>query len=254
MPTERLYFADAYLREAPAHPDDLPAVDASFEALIADPQIEAVVTALVLSGDRICEPDVKWPVLREYQKHRVCTLLDPTKDPLGKGFHTLQAMIAIGSGGVFGKGLMAGVQKLFYVPEPHTDFIFAVTAESTGFVGSLLLFSAISLWLLIVLDMTAKPLIWPTLAPEVSTSMMSRSIISWPRRLTRSASSMMFRARSRTSPEASGWREMIASWLAGKLAASPHWVSRVAVRSTGSRSRWRISKLTFPRGTTKVSG
>jgi rod shape determining protein RodA len=94
------------------------------------------ITALVLSGDRICEPDVKWPVLRDYQKHRVCTLLDPTKDPLGKGFHTLQGMIAIGSGGVDGKGFMKGTQThLEFIPERTTDFIFAAFAEEFGLVG-----------------------------------------------------------------------------------------------------------------------
>ncbi|MDO9316293.1 MAG: FtsW/RodA/SpoVE family cell cycle protein, partial [Burkholderiaceae bacterium] len=56
------------------------------------------IAALVLSGDAICEPGVKWPMLRDYQKNRVCTLLDPTTDPLGKGFHIIQGMIAIGSG------------------------------------------------------------------------------------------------------------------------------------------------------------
>ncbi|WP_298827030.1 rod shape-determining protein RodA [uncultured Piscinibacter sp.] len=94
------------------------------------------VTALVLSGDRICESDVKWPVLRDYQKHRVCTLLDPSKDPLGKGFHTLQGMIAIGSGGIEGKGFMKGTQThLEFIPERTTDFIFAGFSEEFGLVG-----------------------------------------------------------------------------------------------------------------------
>jgi rod shape determining protein RodA len=94
------------------------------------------ITALVMSGDRICEPGVKWPVLRDYQKHRVCTLLDPTKDPLGKGFHTLQGMIAIGSGGIEGKGFMKGTQThLEFIPERTTDFIFAAFSEEFGLVG-----------------------------------------------------------------------------------------------------------------------
>ena len=62
------------------------------------------IAALVATGDRICEPDVAWPMLRDYQKNRVCTLLDPTTDPLGKGFHIIQGEIAIGSGGTGGKG------------------------------------------------------------------------------------------------------------------------------------------------------
>jgi rod shape determining protein RodA len=94
------------------------------------------ITALVMSGDRICEPDVKWPLMREYQKHRVCTLLDPTTDPLGKGFHIIQGMIAIGSGGVDGKGFMKGTQThLEFIPERTTDFIFAAFSEEFGLIG-----------------------------------------------------------------------------------------------------------------------
>jgi len=94
------------------------------------------ITALVLSADRICEPDVQWPLLREYQKHRVCTLLDPGKDPLGKGFHIIQGMIAIGSGGVHGKGFMKGTQThLEFIPERTTDFIFAAYSEEFGLIG-----------------------------------------------------------------------------------------------------------------------
>jgi rod shape determining protein RodA len=98
------------------------------------------ITALVMSGDAICEPGVKWPVLHDYQKQRVCTLLDPTKDPLGKGFHTLQGMIAIGSGGIEGKGFMKGTQThLEFIPERTTDFIFAAFSEEFGLVGCVLL-------------------------------------------------------------------------------------------------------------------
>ncbi len=94
------------------------------------------ITALVLSGDAICKPDVKWPMLRDYQKNRVCTLLDPTTDPLGKGFHIIQGMIAIGSGGVTGKGFMKGTQThLEFIPERTTDFIFAAYSEEFGLIG-----------------------------------------------------------------------------------------------------------------------
>ncbi|MBS0445261.1 MAG: rod shape-determining protein RodA [Proteobacteria bacterium] len=96
----------------------------------------ASVTAIVVSEDRICQPDVKWPLLRDYQKNRVCTLLDPTTDPLGKGFHTIQGMIAIGSGGVHGKGFMQGTQThLEFIPERTTDFVFAAYSEEFGLVG-----------------------------------------------------------------------------------------------------------------------
>jgi rod shape determining protein RodA len=94
------------------------------------------ITAIVVSEDRICQPDVKWPMMRDYQKNRVCTLLDPTTDPLGKGFHIIQGMIAIGSGGVEGKGFMKGTQThLEFIPERTTDFIFAAFSEEFGLVG-----------------------------------------------------------------------------------------------------------------------
>ena len=94
------------------------------------------ITAIVLSEERICQPDVKWPLLRDYQKNRVCTLLDPTTDPLGKGFHIIQGMIAIGSGGIDGKGFMKGTQThLEFIPERTTDFIFAAFSEEFGLIG-----------------------------------------------------------------------------------------------------------------------
>ena len=94
------------------------------------------ITALVLSEEAICQPDLKWPMLRDYQKNRVCTLLDPTTDPLGKGFHIIQGMIAIGSGGVHGKGFMKGTQThLEFIPERTTDFIFAAFSEEFGLIG-----------------------------------------------------------------------------------------------------------------------
>jgi len=96
------------------------------------------IGALVFFADSICQNDVKWPLLREYQKHRVCTLLDPTTDPLGKGFHIIQGMIAIGSGGPTGKGFMQGTQThLEFIPERTTDFIFAAYAEEFGLIGTL---------------------------------------------------------------------------------------------------------------------
>ena len=96
----------------------------------------AAVTAIVVSEDRICQPEVKWPMLRDYQKNRICTLLDPTTDPLGKGFHIIQGEIAIGSGGTTGKGFMKGTQThLEFIPERTTDFIFAAFSEEFGLVG-----------------------------------------------------------------------------------------------------------------------
>ncbi len=94
------------------------------------------IGALVWFQTQICQPDVEWVLLREYQKHRVCTLLDPTQDPLGKGFHIIQGMIAIGSGGITGKGFMNGTQThLEFIPERTTDFIFAAFSEEFGLLG-----------------------------------------------------------------------------------------------------------------------
>ena len=74
-----------------------------------------------------------------YRRQRLLAFLDPWDDPLGSGFQIIQSLIAVGTGGIFGQGLMAGVQKLFFLPEPHTDFIYAVIAEETGLVGATLI-------------------------------------------------------------------------------------------------------------------
>ena len=104
------------------------------------------VVALLSAGDRLCSPEVSWPGFKEYQKHRICTLLDPESDPLGKGFHTIQSTIAVGSGGVAGKGWMKGTQAhLDFLPERHTDFVFAVLAEEFGLAGNLILLILCSL-------------------------------------------------------------------------------------------------------------
>ncbi len=98
------------------------------------------IAVLVAMGDDWCADGVRWPILHDYQQQRICTLLDPTRDPLGKGFHIIQGMIAIGSGGVFGKGFMAGTQThLEFIPERTTDFIFAAYSEEFGLLGNLVL-------------------------------------------------------------------------------------------------------------------
>ena len=81
-------------------------------------------------------------LLKDYQKKRVLTLFDPAQDPLGAGYHTIQSEIAIGSGGVWGKGFLSGTQAQFgFLPERHTDFIFAVFAEEFGLAGGALMLS-----------------------------------------------------------------------------------------------------------------
>ena len=72
----------------------------------------------------------------EYRRRRLLAFWNPWDDPLGNGFQIIQSLIAVGTGGVFGRGLMEGVQKLFYLPEPHTDFIYAVIGEELGLVGA----------------------------------------------------------------------------------------------------------------------
>ena len=100
------------------------------------------VLLLIVFGDVACADGVNWPGLREYQRQRVCTLLDPMRDPLGKGFHIIQSIIAVGSGGIFGKGWMQGTQThLEFIPERTTDFLFAAYSEEFGLLGNLLLLS-----------------------------------------------------------------------------------------------------------------
>ncbi len=112
--------------------------------LIAPPFILGCIgVALIVAYEgQLCADGVDWRVLHEYQRQRICTLLDPSLDPLGKGFHIIQGMIAIGSGGIFGKGFMQGTQThLEFIPERTTDFIFAAFSEEFGLFGNLLLIS-----------------------------------------------------------------------------------------------------------------
>ena len=113
--------------------------------LIAPPVIVGLACAvlLVVFESQLCAQGVRWPILHDYQQQRICTLLDPGKDPLGKGFHIIQGMIAIGSGGLFGKGFMQGTQThLEFIPERTTDFIFAAYSEEFGLAGNLCLIAA----------------------------------------------------------------------------------------------------------------
>lgn len=113
----------------------------SWKLIVPPVLIVAVgVITLVVMESKWCAPNVDWFVLHEYQRQRICTLLDPFQDPLGKGFHIIQGMIAIGSGGVWGKGFMQGTQThLEFIPERTTDFIFAAFSEEFGLVGALCL-------------------------------------------------------------------------------------------------------------------
>ena len=98
------------------------------------------IALIVWFEPQLCADCVLFFVLHDYQQQRICTLLDPTRDPLGKGFHIIQGMIAIGSGGLTGKGFMAGTQThLEFIPERTTDFIFAAYSEEFGLAGNLFL-------------------------------------------------------------------------------------------------------------------
>ena len=110
--------------------------------LVLPPVLLGAVGILLLVSlePQLCAEGVRWSILHDYQQQRICTLLDPSRDPLGKGFHIIQGMIAIGSGGIFGKGFMAGTQThLEFIPERTTDFIFAAFSEEFGLAGNLFL-------------------------------------------------------------------------------------------------------------------
>jgi rod shape determining protein RodA len=113
---------------------------------------------------------VDWKVLHEYQRQRVCTLLDPARDPLGKGFHIIQGMIAIGSGGVLGKGFMQGTQThLEFIPERTTDFIFAAFGEEFGLLGNVVLLAAF-------LFMIHRALVIAAQAPTLFARLLAASV------------------------------------------------------------------------------
>ncbi|GGY09204.1 rod shape-determining protein RodA [Paludibacterium paludis] len=113
---------------------------------------------------------IVWPLLHDYQRKRVLTLIDPMTDPLGAGYHIIQSMIAIGSGGPFGKGWLKGTQThLDYIPERTTDFIFAVYSEEFGMIGNILL---VVLYLLII----SRGLMITARAPTLYGRLMAGSI------------------------------------------------------------------------------
>jgi rod shape determining protein RodA len=105
--------------------------------------------AVALTGCLILIP-ISWHFLKDYQKDRLITFLNPDNDPLGSGYHIIQSMIAVGSGGIFGKGFIKGSQtQLKFLPEQQTDFVFSVFAEEWGFIGALILivmFMSLILW------------------------------------------------------------------------------------------------------------
>jgi rod shape determining protein RodA len=111
-----------------------------------------------------------WLVMHDYQRKRVLTLLDPESDPLGAGYHIIQSKIAIGSGGIFGKGWLNGTQgQLEFLPERHTDFIFAVIGEEFGLLGALAL-------LLLYLFIVGRGLYIAAAAPDTFSRLLAGSL------------------------------------------------------------------------------
>jgi cell division protein FtsW len=121
--------------------------------ILAEPDLGTSVSVVMIAGIMIFAAGINYryvaglflaslPALyfllafSDYRRRRVLAFLNPWADPLGDGFQMIQSMIAVGTGGVFGRGLMAGVQKLFYLPEPHNDFIYSVISEELGLVGA----------------------------------------------------------------------------------------------------------------------
>ncbi len=97
-----------------------------------------ILAGLVVAG--AASLPVLWGMMHDYQRQRVLTMLDPSQDPLGSGYHTIQSTIAMGSGGLFGKGWLNGTQaRLDFLPERTTDFVFAVYSEEFGLFGNLIL-------------------------------------------------------------------------------------------------------------------
>ncbi len=105
----------------------------------------------------ICSLPVLWKYLKDYQKDRVLTFFNPERDPLGNGYHIMQSKIALGSGGIFGKGYMEGTQShLNFLPEMQTDFIFTMLGEEFGFIGTLLLLLVYAALIMISIRLALK--------------------------------------------------------------------------------------------------
>jgi len=127
-----------------------------------------LIGAFILAG--AAAAPAAWYLMRDYQRQRVLTFLDPEKDPLGAGYHIIQSKIAIGSGGLYGKGWLNGTQsQLDFLPERHTDFIFAVMSEEFGLIGVLIM---LALYLFII----ARGLYIATRAQDTFTRLLAGSL------------------------------------------------------------------------------
>ncbi len=101
-----------------------------------------LVTTIIINISTATATAIVWNLLHDYQKSRILTFVDPMRDPYGAGYQIIQSKVAIGSGGIIGKGFLKGTQtKLSFLPEQHTDFVFSVLGEQFGLIGALVLFS-----------------------------------------------------------------------------------------------------------------
>ena len=128
-----------------------------------------VLVGAVFAG--VASMPLAWSVLHDYQRRRILTLLDPTEDPLGAGYHIIQSTIAVGSGGITGKGWLQGTQThLEFIPERATDFIFAVFSEEFGLVGATLL-------MVLYLALIARGLVIAANAPTFFARLLAGAIV-----------------------------------------------------------------------------
>jgi rod shape determining protein RodA len=124
----------------------------------------------ILAGSVAAAAPFLWNMLHDYQRKRIMTLIDPSSDPLGSGYHIIQASIAIGSGGPLGKGYLSGTQThLEFIPERHTDFIFAVFSEEWGLLGNTVL---VILYTLLI----GRGMMITSVAPTMFSRMLAGSI------------------------------------------------------------------------------
>ena len=139
----------------------------------------------------------------DYRRRRMAIFLNPWEDPLGDGFQVIQSLIAVGTGGVFGRGLMAGVQKLFYLPYPDTDFIYAVIGEELGLVGATVVLACFGViaWRGLRAAMRAPDRFGAFLALGLTAMVVDSGVLQHQRRARAAADQRAFRCRSSASAD-----------------------------------------------------
>ena len=199
-----IFFIAALLERRMHRVDEIPyalvpvaiVVGAFVSLILLEPDLGTALTVLVIAASMIFAAGVSYryvlgavlcaaPAMyfalmgAEYRRRRLMAFWDPWSDPLGDGFQVIQSLIAVGSGGLLGRGFMSGVQKLFYLPEPHTDFIYAVIGEEFGLLGAtvvLLCFVAIA-WRGFTIATTAPDRFGALLAVGLTTMIAAQAFI-----------------------------------------------------------------------------